>query len=232
MSLSRQTLESIRSDFDSIALLPEENWNHNAHYHRYLISQIPKQSRQVLEIGCGTGRFSRLLAQHAEKVLAIDLSPVMIRVARERSKLYPNIDFVNVDVMAYQFPDNQFDYIATLTTLHHLPIGTILKKIRTALKPGGIFVCLDLYQRSSLTDFTFDGVAFPASVFLRLTKTGKARASSELREAYNEHDKTDTFLTLPQIEQICADLLPRALVSRHLFWRYSIIWKKETEGQM
>lgn len=231
MSLSRKTLESIQSDFDSIALLPEENWNHNAHYHRYLISQIPKQSQQVLEIGCGTGRFSRLLAQHAERVLAIDLSPVMIRVARKRSKLYPNIDFVNVDVMAYQFPDNQFDYIAILTTLHHLPIGAILKRIRKALKPGGIFVCLDLYERSSLTDFLFEGVAFPASVFLRLIKTGKPRPSREVREAYNEHDKTDTFLTLPQIEHICADLLPRALVSRHLFWRYSIIWKKEIEGQ-
>jgi ubiquinone/menaquinone biosynthesis C-methylase UbiE len=102
MAQKRQTLESIQSDFDSIALLPEENWNHNAHYHRYLISQIPKPSRQVLEIGCGTGRFSRLLAQHTEKVLAIDLSPEMIRIAQERSRVHPNIEFVKGDVMAYQ----------------------------------------------------------------------------------------------------------------------------------
>ncbi len=122
MGQKRQTLESIQSDFDSIALLPEENWNHNAHYHGYLIGQIPRQSRQVLEIGCGTGTFSRLLAQQAEKVLAIDLSPQMIRIAQERSRLHPNIEFVNGDVMAYQFSDNQFDCIATLTTIHHLPI--------------------------------------------------------------------------------------------------------------
>jgi len=231
MSQARQTLKSIQSDFDQIALLTGENWNHNAHYHRYLINQIPEQCPHILEIGCGTGEFSRLLARRAKGVLAIDLSPQMIRLARENSKLYPNIDFVTGDVMTYHLPDNQFDCIATLTTIHHLPTETILRKIRKALKPGGIFICLDLYQRYNLHDLFFDSVAYPANLFLTLIKTGKPRPSREVREAYDEHGKTDTYLTLPQIEQICADILPGAIVSRHLFWRYSIIWKKENEGQ-
>ncbi len=153
----------------------------------------------------------------------------MIRLAKAHSKLYPNIDFLCGGVMTYHLPDNQFDCIATLTTLHHLPMDTILRKIRKALKPGGVFVCLDLYQRSNLSDLLFDVVAYPANLFLTLMKTGKPRPSREVREAYIEHGKTDTYLTLPQIEQICADILPGALVSRHLFWRYSIVWKKENE---
>lgn len=225
-SQSVQTLESIQSDFDRIALLSNETWNHNSRYHKLLLGQLPEQCRQILEIGCGTGEFSRLLAGCAEEVLAIDLSPQMIRLAKARSKLYPNIDFVTGDVMTYQLPDHRFDCIATLTTLHHLPIESILRKIRKALKPGGIFVCLDLYQRSNLTDLLFDSVAYPANLFLRLIITGKPRPSREVREAYAEHGKTDTYHTLPQIEQICSDILPGALVSRHLFWRYSIIWKK------
>jgi len=232
MSQPRQTLKLIQSDFDRIALLSDESWNHNAHYHGYLMSQIPEQCRRILEIGCGTGKFSHLLARCAEKVLAIDLSPQMIRLAQERSQLYPNIKFVEGDVMTYHLPDNQFDCIATLTTLHHLPTELILRTIRKALMPGGVFVCLDLYQRSNLSDLLFDGVAYPANLFLRLIKTGKPRPSREVREAYNEHGKTDTYLTLPQIERICADILPGALVSRHLFWRYSVIWKKEISGQM
>lgn len=232
MSQSRQTAESIQSDFDRIALLSDEHWNHNAHYHRYLLDQIPEHCREILEIGCGTGEFSRLLAGRAEKVLALDLSPQMIRLARERSKLYPNIDFVKGDVLTYGFPDNQFDCIATLTTLHHLPIETILRKIRNALKPGGVFVCLDLYQRSNLSDLLFDGVAYPAGILLRLIKTGRPTPPREVREAYDEHGRTDTYLTLPQIKRICADILPDASVSRHLFWRYSIIWKKEIEGRI
>jgi ubiquinone/menaquinone biosynthesis C-methylase UbiE len=228
MSQSRQTLESIQTDFDRIALLAEENWDHNAHYHGYLLSQIPERCRNILEIGCGTGTFSRLLAGRAERVLAIDLSPQMIRLAQEHSQLYPNIDFVKGDVLTYGLPDRQFDCIATLTTLHHLPIETILRKIREALQPGGTFVCLDLYQRSNWRDLFFDGVAYPANLFFRLMKTGKPRPPREVREAYAEHGKTDTYLTLPQIERICAGILPGALVRRHLFWRYSIVWKKET----
>jgi ubiquinone/menaquinone biosynthesis C-methylase UbiE len=231
VSQSKQTLDSIKSDFDRIAVLSDENWDHNAHYHRYLISQIPEHCRQILEIGCGTGEFSRLLAGRAEKVFALDLSPQMIRLAKARSELYPNIDFVTGDVMTYPLPDDQFDCIATLTTVHHLPVEAILRKIRKALKPGGIFVCLDLYQRSNWRDLLFDGVAFPANLLLGLIKTGKLRPSREVREAYAAHGQTDTYLTLSQIGQICADILPGSLVSRHLFWRYSIIWQKGVGGQ-
>lgn len=226
MRQSRQTLASIQSDFDRIALLSDEGWNHNAHYHGYLLERIPESCRHVLEIGCGTGEFSRLLAGHAESVLALDLSPQMVRLAKARSTLYPNINFVTGDAMTYQLADNEFDCIATLTTLHHLPFASILKKVSRALKPGGVFVCLDLYQRSDLRDLLFDSVAYPASLFLRLIKTGQARPSKEVRAAYTEHGKTDAYLTLPRIEQICADILPGARLGRHLFWRYSIIWEK------
>lgn len=212
-------------------MLANESWDHNAHYHEFLLDQIPAQCHRILEIGCGTGGFSRLLARRAEKVLAIDLSTQMISLARERSELYPNIDFVVGDVMAYQFADDQFDCIATLTTIHHLPTEIILRKIRKALKPGGVFVCLDLYQRSHFTDLLFDVIAYPANLFLRLIKTGKPRPPRAVREAYAEHGKTDMYLTLSQVERICADALPGALVTRHLFWRYSIIWKKEIGGQ-
>lgn len=232
ISPPKQTLESIQSDFDRIALLADEKWNHNAHYHKLLLNYIPERCRIILEIGCGTGRFSRLLASRAEKVLAVDLSPQMIRLAKERSKLYPNIDFIEGDAATFHLPNNQFDCIATLTTMHHLPIESILEKIKKALKPGGVFVCLDLYQRANLTDWIFDGAAYPASLILTWLKTGKPKPPREVREAYAEHGKTDTYPVLPDIKRICARILPCAKVSRHLFWRYSIIWKKDSAARM
>lgn len=230
MSRTRQTPETIRRDFDRVALASDESWNHNAHYHRYLLARIPERCGHVLEIGCGTGGFARLLAERAERVLAIDLSPQMIRLARERSSSHANIDFVEGDVMARQFSQGQFDCVATLTTLHHLPIEAALTKVRKALKPGGVFLCLDLYRRSTLTDLLSDCVAYPASMLLRTIKTGRPNPPRDLRAAYAEHEKTDAYLTLPQIERACADILPGALVTRHLLWRYSIVWKKEAAG--
>jgi SAM-dependent methyltransferase len=227
MSGARQTPESIQSDFDRIALLPDGGWDHNAHYHGYLLRQIPEGCRRVLEIGCGAGEFSRLLARRAARVVAVDLSPRMIRLAAARSKLHPNVEFVAGDVMSRQFADEEFDCVATLATLHHLPFEAVLEKIRDALRPGGVFVCLDLYRRSNLLDLLCDAAAYPANVFLRLAKTGRARPPREVREAYAEHGKTDTYLTLRQVERACARVMPGARVSRHLFWRYSVVWKKE-----
>ena len=231
MSQPRQTLESIRSDFDRIALLSDENWNHNRHYHKFLLRQIPEHCEHALEIGCGTGEFSRLLAQCSEKVLAVDLSPQMIRLAGERSQAYRNIEFVMADVMIYPFSDEQYDCIATISTMHHLPTEILLRRIKKILKPGGIFVCLDLYQHSTLMDWLFDAISFPLNILFRLIKTGRLLPPKEVRQAYAEHGKRDNYLTLRQIQQLAADILPGAIVRRHLFWRYSMIWHKGSESQ-
>lgn len=228
MSRTRQTPETIRRDFDRVALASDERWNHNAHYHGRLLRQLPERCEQALEIGCGTGSFARLLAERAERVLAIDLSPQMIRLARERSASHANIDFVEGDVMSHPFSEEQFDCVATLTTLHHLPLETTLTKIKNALKPGGIFVCLDLYQRSTPIDLLSDCIAYPISLLLRTLKTGRPKPPRDVCAAYAEHEKTDTYLTLQQLKQACADILPGALVTRHLLWRYSLVWRKET----
>ncbi|HEX8722965.1 MAG TPA: class I SAM-dependent methyltransferase, partial [Pyrinomonadaceae bacterium] len=225
-SRTRQTTETVRSDFDRIASLAEEGWNHNAHYHRFLLRQIPEGCRDALEIGCGAGGFSRLLARRAGRIVAVDLSPLMIRAARGRSKLSPNVEFVNADVMSYPLPEEHFDCIATLTTLHHLPAEAALRKVRKALKPGGVFVCLDLYRRDDLPGLLLDCAAYPAAVLLRLLKTGRPRPPRPVREAYAEHGKTDTYLTLREVGRVCAEVMPGALVRRHLFWRYSVVWRK------
>lgn len=226
-----QTPESVRSDFDRIALLADEGWNHNAHYHRYLLARLPERCGRVVEIGCGTGEFSRLLAGRAESVLAIDLSARMIRLARQRSRPYANVEFVNADVMTYRLGEERFDCVATLTTLHHLPAETLLRRVSKSLKPGGVFLCLDLYRRSGAGGLLLDGAAYPASLILRLLKTGRPLPPREVREAYAVHGKTDTYMTLPQVERLCARVLPGAVVRRHLFWRYSVVWKKAAGGR-
>jgi SAM-dependent methyltransferase len=228
----RQTPESVRKDFDRIALLAEDRWNHNTRYHEFLLGRIPERCARVLEVGCGAGEFSRLLAARAANVLALDLSPRMIRLARERSRLHTNVEFVEADVMTHHLPDGEFDCVATLTTLHHLPAEAALRKIKSALRPGGTFVCLDLYRRAAPSDWLFDAAAYPTNLLLRLLKTGRPRPPKGVREAYAEHGRTDTYLTLREAERVCADVMPGALVRRHLFWRYSIVWRKEAAGRV
>ena len=115
---------TVQADFDRIALLSkqdaDEGWNHNNHYHRFLLEQVPACCADALDIGCGTGQFARLLASRAEHVLALDLSPQMIRLARERSTGFVSIDFEAADALSWTFSPEQFDF---QTLLDALPVS-------------------------------------------------------------------------------------------------------------
>jgi ubiquinone/menaquinone biosynthesis C-methylase UbiE len=80
-----QLIERIREDFDRIAgLSREEGWGHSSHYHVFLLRQLPARCSEALEVGCGTGSFARSLVERCGRVLAVDLSPRMIEVAKSR----------------------------------------------------------------------------------------------------------------------------------------------------
>jgi SAM-dependent methyltransferase len=218
---------TIQADFDRIALIAGERWDHNGHYHSFLLAHVPLRCVQALDIGCGTGAFARLLAGRAERVLGLDLSPQMIRLARERSKQCPNVDFQVADVTMWPFPRGHFDCIASIATFHHLPLKEMLVEARDALTVGGTLLILDLYQQQGLADSLASVLAAPVSLALRLVKTGRLRQSCEVREAWARHGLHEVYLPLAQVRQVCARVLPGAQVRRHLLWRYSIVWKKE-----
>jgi len=217
---------TIQADFDRIALISGEGWGQNGHYHDFLLARVPAPCAQALDIGCGTGTFARLLAERADHVLGLDLSPQMIRLARERSQQYPNIDFQVTDVTTWTFPWAHFDCIASIAAFHHLPLDEMLIKARDALKVGGTLLILDLYQQQDLTDLLVSALAVPVNLVLRLIKTGRLRQSREARQAWAQHGLHETYLPLAQVRQVCARVLPGAEVRRHLLWRYSIVWKK------
>jgi ubiquinone/menaquinone biosynthesis C-methylase UbiE len=218
--------ETLQTDFNRIAHLSENGADHNTHYHDFLLRQLPETCQKVLEIGCGTGTFSRHLSGRSRQVLAIDLSPEMIRVARERSLDHPNLEFQIADAETTDFSVERFDCIVSIATLHHLPMKEMLAKMKAALKANGVLIVLDLFQAQGLSDYFLGALALPVSGILRLLKTGRLRPDKQVRKAWEEHAKHDSYVTLRQARQICSEILPRARVQRHLLWRYSIVWKK------
>lgn len=221
-----ETMSTVQADFDRLALLSGEEWDHSSQYHDFLLRYLPSPCRESLEIGCGAGAFSRLLAKSSDRVLALDLSPNMIRIAKERSALFPNIDFQVADVMSRELPREKFDCIATVATLHHLPMAEVLPKIKSALKVNGVLLILDLFQAEGLVDAVTSALAVPVSIGLKLIRHGRVTTPRHVRAAWAEHGRHDSYLTLAQVHRVCADMLPGAAVRKHLLWRYSIIWKK------
>ena len=218
--------QKIRNDFDCIALNEHQGWNHNNHYHRFLLKQLPFQCKTVFDIGCGTGEFSRLLAKRADRVLAIDLSPNMIEVAKQRSKQYTNIDFQVADILQWEFPPERFDAIVSIATVHHLSVEHLLPNLKAALKSGGRLVILDLLEHENLRDMLSDFIAVPLNWLFQTMRNKHIQQSPEAAEAMREHLRTDKYLTLSQARKIYKSSLRKAKVRKHLFWRYSLVWEK------
>jgi SAM-dependent methyltransferase len=242
-------MSTIQKDFDRIALVSPDGSLQNSHYHNFLLRHLGSSCESALEIGCGKGEFSRRLAETSARVLAVDLSPEMIRIARAQSTHLPNLDFQIADVMSYDLSPEEFDCIASLATLHHLPLREIFLKMKAALKPGGVLLILDLFEpirwhghpardsragrachnqsvREGLFDTLLNFLAMPVSVSLRLIHHGRLLPRHEARAAWAEHEKHDIYPTMKEVRTLCSEILPGAKVRKLLLWRYSIIWRK------
>jgi SAM-dependent methyltransferase len=218
-----QTAETIREDFDRIALLADGAWDHNRHYQRRLLRHVRPGCARALDVGCGTGLFTRLLADRCGHVTGIDLSPNMVVEARRRSQGLSNVEYAVADVMTAPLPAGAFGCVASIAVLHHLPLARALARLRDLLEPGGRLLVLDLRETGPLPA---DLAALAVSMPLTRWHNGRLRPPQPERDAWETHGRTDRYPSMAEVREVGARILPGARVRRHLLWRYSLVWRK------
>jgi ubiquinone/menaquinone biosynthesis C-methylase UbiE len=98
---------------------------------------------RVLDVGCGTGYFARLLAQTIGpegSVVGVDAAPEMVAHAASRSRSAANLTFEVGNAVALNFPDSSFDVVVSSLTMHHLAAADQLPamgEISRVMRPGG-----------------------------------------------------------------------------------------------
>lgn len=107
-----------------------------ADYFMRLANLGPEQ--KVLELGCGTGVFTALVAGSGAAITATDLSEALLEQAR--TKNIPGASFQKADAHQLQFLDGAFDVVFGSSILHHLDLGQALAEIHRVLKLGGRMV--------------------------------------------------------------------------------------------
>ena len=118
------------------------------------LMHVPPDAR-VLDVGCGSGWATRLLAEHASngRVTGIDISDEMIRLARESSLLFPKVDYQVASAEQLPFADGEFDHVFSMESLYYYAnIPAALREIRRVLRPAGLLVAVvDLYWENEAT---------------------------------------------------------------------------------
>jgi SAM-dependent methyltransferase len=223
---SINTMQQVREDFNRIASLTADEHTACEPYSNHLLHSVPASCHHLLEIGCGFGAFARLVTERARHVTAMDLSPQMIEVAKGRSTAYPNLEFVTGDFLQASLPSESYDCIVTVATLHHLPLDEALSRMKSLLCPGGVLIIHDLLAAGGYIDRAFDGVRLPVSMAVRFWQTGRLRARREVRRAWAEHGKHESYLKPQDVRAMRDEHLPGAHIVRHLLWRYTVVWRK------
>ena len=101
-----------------------------------MLSEHLRPGMTVLELGCGTGYFTQELARSGADVVAIDLSPELLGVARAGYSA-PNVRYEIQNACTLSYPDAIFDSVTGSSVLHHLEIAKALREIYRVLKPRG-----------------------------------------------------------------------------------------------
>jgi len=105
--------------------------------------------RRMLEVGCGTGHWSRFFAERGFRVTGIDISPEMVNVAQPEG--LGDTSFSVADATSLPFPDDSFDIAVAVTVLEFVAEpGRIVHEMARCVRPGGRIVVGALNSHSIL----------------------------------------------------------------------------------
>jgi ubiquinone/menaquinone biosynthesis C-methylase UbiE len=136
-------LEGLMTALELRAADPQQR----AMLHTYLTDMALSQGARVLEVGCGTGAVTRVLATWpgVAETIGVDPSPVFVAKARELAGgLSSTVSFQEADGRSLAFADGGFDAVVFHTTLCHVPEPEVmLHEAVRVLRPGG---CLAVFE--------------------------------------------------------------------------------------
>ncbi|HEV3228685.1 MAG TPA: class I SAM-dependent methyltransferase [Solirubrobacteraceae bacterium] len=106
---------------------------------------FPERRGPALDFGCGVGRQARVLAEHFDEVVGVDISEEMIRLARRLNEGIEGLRFcVNASADLRAMQGEAFDFVYSQLVLQHLPdertiLGYVAEMLRV-LRPGGLLL--------------------------------------------------------------------------------------------
>ena len=143
----------------------------------------------VVDLGAGTGRFALAAAPHVDRVVAVDVSPAMLALLRERAGAagLANVECVQAGFLSYEHAGPPADAVYTRNALHQLPDfwkALALDRMAKLLRPGGVL---------RLRDLIFDFQPAEAGAVLDDWLDGAAADPSRgyTREDFAEHLRTE-----------------------------------------
>ncbi|MET7735657.1 class I SAM-dependent methyltransferase [Streptomyces sp. NPDC005402] len=198
-------------------------WSHNAHFHRWIMRQVPRRFDRALDVGCGSGDLARLLATRAAHVHGIDSDERIIGEARESTGPGLPVDFSVADALSYD-EGGRYDVITCVAVLHHLPLTETLSRFGQQLAPGGSLVVVGLTREDTGVQTLLGLASVPLNLVIGWVKNRGRKAPQRPVAMTAPTRPADVPYT--EFAREARRVLPGVRLRRRLFWRYTLVWKK------
>lgn len=163
----------------------------------------------VIDLGAGTGQFALAAAPECKRVIAVDVSPVMLGRLDEKlnDRAASNVSIVRAGFLSYEHAGERADLVYSRFALHHLPDfwkAIALCRIADMLRPGGVFRLSDVVYSFEPADAERAIEAWIAGTVDADVEQGWTRA--ELAEHVRDENSTFTWLLESMIDHAGFDI--------------------------
>ncbi len=152
-----------------------------------------KKNADVLEIGCGNGRDSIFMAEEGCNVVAIDVAPEAVKVAKKKAKGVKNVIFEVGDAEELKYKDKSFDAVYSVAALGFSLLQPAMREIYRVLRSNGI-AKLFLYTRMKTGEKWTYGWS-PEDI-----KKIAKEENFKIKE-FREHHRTDDSIKIPGVKR-------------------------------
>ncbi|NGN66078.1 class I SAM-dependent methyltransferase [Streptomyces sp. A7024] len=192
-------------------------WNTNVARHREILRAVPDDCGDALDVGCGDGLLVAKLAGRSKRVTGMDADPEMISQARLRTAGLDGVTLAEGDFLTAELPSAGYDFICSVTVIHHMDFEAALLRMRELLRPGGRLVVVGLARDATVADWTVRVAGAPIVRIVKLVRRARGPVGMPV---------ADARMSYGEVRAAAGRLLPGFRYRRHILRRYTLTWEK------
>ncbi|EWS81120.1 class I SAM-dependent methyltransferase [Brachybacterium phenoliresistens] len=204
------------------ALNARHPWDHNHHFHGWILRSLPPRAQRALDVGCGRGDLVAALRGRVPEVDGIDPDPTMAAAAAERFAPIGRVRIRSLRLDELDPSRERYDVVTMVASLHHMDLEEALTQVRALLRPGGRLLVAALVRPETAADHAWDVAGALSNPVIGLIKHPRpARGGG----GDPQMPVRDPATGITELRRTARRILPGARVRRREGFRVTLFWE-------